>query len=81
MNKSPEDVVPDALRAHVARKEKEHRELMGGQRRALEAPVGGVAWEAGAEALAQEGFPGGGKGHGKSRAKAKARALAAPDQT
>ena len=83
LTKSPEDIVPENLRAHVNRKEKEYRELMDGRRRLT---AGGAAGsyevvEAAAGAVADEGLPGGGKGKGKGKGKAKAKALAAPAAT
>lgn len=83
VTKTPDDVIPDTLRAHVTRKEKEHRELMDGRRRLTAPAASSSAADAGAEALADDGLPGGGKGGkaGKPRgAKAKAKSLAAPDK-
>ena len=79
ISKSAEDVIPDSLRLHAGRKEREHNELMNGRRRGA-AAESSWAYEVGAEALADEGLPGGGKGKGKAgkHAKAKAKGLAAP---
>ena len=81
--KTPDDVIPDSLRAHVSRKEKENRELMDGRMRLFAPGESSGAAEAGAEALGEDGLPGGGKGGkaGGKRARAKARALAAPGGT
>ena len=78
--KTPDDVIPDSLRAHVSRKEKEHRELMDGRRRLFAPGESSGAADAGAEALGEDGLPGGGKGGKASgkRARAKAKPLAAP---
>ena len=77
-HKLPEDIIPDSLRAYVARKGKEEHELMQG-RRSLAAPAGssGQTWEAAADAAADEAI-GGAKAKGRGRAEAKAKGLAAP---
>ena len=78
-HKQPEDIIPDSLRAYVARKGKEERELNDGKR-TLAAPYGQgqAAVDAAADAVA-DGAVGGAKGaKSRGRGKAKAKGLPAP---
>ena len=76
-HKQPEDIIPDSLRAYVARKGKEERELNDGKR-SLGAPYGqGPAATEAAAGAAADGAIGGAKARGRG-GKAKGRGLAAP---